>query len=621
MKIKKYPDANNFKLFQKLRSKVILFIFGLIFGIFTFWLFTTFIETLDHPLLHSKINNYMQTANQQWKENRSILDNLEALQFDPKLGLYSKIESEKLEDLEQVKKKISQSIDYNGLLLNELKIYPSLSKIKNELLLQNYQLKIAYALNNVLLFRKEHRFEVALAEINNVFPLIKMYTEHYKKTPYPTGKSPTSFLTLAHYQKAKIHRMIAGLDLKNLKIDELKKSEQNYLIATELDPKNSAIHSSLGYLYNDMGKIAEAKTELEKANYLHPNFPDYIHGIAYTYYTIEKTKHENQEKLDQINLTVSNEAFERAIQRFNELGSINSRIYLDHGKLLLLMNNQEQALDAFNKGLSMDPNHSLLLLERGLLFASLGRNEEALNDLKRGKIVTSFDFYANENFANIIKILKKNIPIQYSSESQKENSNILVSQMLNRQKLIKNLGKFNQYSQRTKKHPTCYIAYAWDNKAHEQWVEQFAKDLEYSGCHVLLDRWFTRKGQDTMAFVEKILSKETDYIIVVGSKRFLEKYNLNKDFSKNESFMGQSQKEHVLKIETRLLNHIIGFSQSHSDRVVPILIEGEPEQSLPPLMRIKNISDFAKGDYTTEITELIRDLYRINPRNQILANI
>ena len=49
------------------------------------------------------------------------------------------------------------------------------------------------------------------------------------------------------------------------------------------------------------------------------------------------------------------------------------------------------------------------------------------------------------------------------------------------------LNKFKQYSKNSSKHPTCYIAYAWDVPENEQWVSQFAKDLEASGCHVLLD--------------------------------------------------------------------------------------------------------------------------------------
>lgn len=78
-----------------------------------------------------------------------------------------------------------------------------------------------------------------------------------------------------------------------------------------------------------------------------------------------------------------------------------------------------------------------------------------------------------------------------------------------------------------------------------------------------------------MDFVEKILAEETDFIIVVGTKQYLEKYRY--------TAKTKDQQERVVKIEARLLNLLIGYSQLHSNRVIPILLEGTPESSLPPL--------------------------------------
>ena len=74
------------------------------------------------------------------------------------------------------------------------------------------------------------------------------------------------------------------------------------------------------------------------------------------------------------------------------------------------------------------------------------------------------------------------------------------------------------------KTPVCFISYAWGVKAHEQWVEKFVEDLEHAGLKILLDKWEDRKGHELTAFVEKILDEKTSFIIVVGTKLYLEKF-------------------------------------------------------------------------------------------------
>ena len=109
-----------------------------------------------------------------------------------------------------------------------------------------------------------------------------------------------------------------------------------------------------------MGKVEDAKKEMELAQSLHPESPEYLHGVAYTYYKMEEGKHEKRLVLSQDNLNQSKEIFERAIQLFNKFDKIKSRIYLDYGKLLLLMSDPKLALNSFSEGLKIDPDHSLL---------------------------------------------------------------------------------------------------------------------------------------------------------------------------------------------------------------------------------------------------------------------
>jgi len=141
------------------------------------------------------------------------------------------------------------------------------------------------------------------------------------------------FYCLAFYHKGKIHRMLAGYDVDKLENAHLVACEASYKAALELNPNNPAIHSSLGYLYNDMAKYKEALHHHELANQLHPNYPDYIHGIAYAYFNIEKQNFEEGLPIDKENLIKADEAFERTVQLFTEFQTENSRVFLDWGKL------------------------------------------------------------------------------------------------------------------------------------------------------------------------------------------------------------------------------------------------------------------------------------------------
>jgi hypothetical protein len=83
----------------------------------------------------------------------------------------------------------------------------------------------------------------------------------------------------------------------------------------------------------------------------------------------------------------------------------------------------------------------------------------------------------------------------------------------------------------------------------------------------------------------------------------------------NDISLTSNEREKVLRIETRLLNHLIGFNQAQSNKVVPVLIEGIAENALSPLLRIKNLVDFTLNDYFLEMGELIRDLHEIDHRD------
>ncbi len=158
---------------------------------------------------------------------------------------------------------------------------------------------------------------------------------------------------------------------------------------------------------------------------------------------------------------------------------------------------------------------------------------------------------------------------------------------------------------------TCFISYAWGDRYHEYWVKRFCEMLHKAGIQVLLDRWVVKKGNILNEFVRKI--EEVDWVIVVGTKLYLEKYNKRAANSK--------EKEHVARLEGQLIEHLVRYSTERGNKVIPILLEGTLEESLPFMLRHKISSEFINNDYFEELLKLIHDLYNIDNRDKHFEGI
>lgn len=582
---------------------------------FCFFIFIAIAFSL--PLQAVELNSFeiQKYIDQQWVANRNFLDNLDALKIKPRLNLYSKVDISKIENYIKCDEQLAQFIDFNEKLQQQYSLQFSLpSAIINDLILQNLQLKIARALNANLLYRTKHNFRAALDQIDKSFELIRTFETNFNIMPCKGLKTVEELLCLTYYHKGKTHRMLAGYDLEHLSPHQLFICEESYLEALKYNPLSPAIHSFIGFLYIDMGKFEDALYYHEFANHHEPNNPDFIHGLAYAYFNIEK-EHANAGKaINKENLSKAEEAFVRAIQLFIEFKTLNSRIYLDYGKLMLLMDRPNEALLEFNKGLSLEPNHPLLLMERGMLLGKFGRYAEASIDLKNGCIATRADNLMHKKYAQAIDKIQNLTSSSTSSNTKQEltNNNRLCLQQIYKRDLFEDtLLKCSDHIKKVKKSdkkPTCFISYAWNILEHEQWVEQFSEDLEKAGFNVILDRWFTRKGHEIWPYIEKMLDEDTDYVIVIGTKLYMEKYQYRS--------LKECENEHVVRIEARLINYLMGFNQIKSNKVIPVLIEGTSHESLPPFLHCKSICDFTREDYPTLMFELIRDLHQIDQRDQ-----
>jgi WD40 repeat protein/GTPase SAR1 family protein len=159
--------------------------------------------------------------------------------------------------------------------------------------------------------------------------------------------------------------------------------------------------------------------------------------------------------------------------------------------------------------------------------------------------------------------------------------------------------RFGEWGE-TVRRPSCFISYSWDLQTTKDWVQQrFAVDLKKAGIEVLLDIWNTSGYGDTPArFAEKHLPP-SERILVIGTPDYKRKYS-------NEG----SPNGCYLAAEADLINERLVGSETNRRTVVPILLAGTPDESLPPYIATKWRADFRhEGNYVREILKLILALY------------
>lgn len=149
--------------------------------------------------------------------------------------------------------------------------------------------------------------------------------------------------------------------------------------------------------------------------------------------------------------------------------------------------------------------------------------------------------------------------------------------------------------------PRCFVSYAWGIRAHEQWVEKkLATDLRKAGISVVLDRWDNAEiGANIARFVSLI--PQCDATVVVGTPLYKDKYQ-------NEL----TEKGSVVAAEMDLINSRLTATESEKRAVLPCLLEGDEEESLPPLMHGRVYADFRHDNaYFSTMFDLLLTLYGV----------
>ncbi len=166
-------------------------------------------------------------------------------------------------------------------------------------------------------------------------------------------------------------------------------------------------------------------------------------------------------------------------------------------------------------------------------------------------------------------------------------------------------------SEQGMKPPQCFISYAWGVSEHERWVEKrLATDLQKAGIDVVLDRWHSAQiGASVARFIERI--EQSNRIVVVGTPLYRRKYE-NKDNCTG----------YVVAAEVDLIaNRLLG-TEIQKRSVLPLLLEGQKTNSLPPLLHGRVFADFRdEAKYFITAFDLIRSLYDLPPNHPAVADL
>lgn len=152
-----------------------------------------------------------------------------------------------------------------------------------------------------------------------------------------------------------------------------------------------------------------------------------------------------------------------------------------------------------------------------------------------------------------------------------------------------------------KKNPVVFLSYARTNSEHVENIVDFASKLRSHGIDARMDEWDLKAGNDLYYFMENNIKRESDKVLLILNKEFVEKANDRK------SGVGT---------ETQLLSKEV-YDDVEQERIIPIVWEcdekGDPY--LPTFLETRFYIDLSSDEKFGENYEkLLRILYN-KPKN------
>ena len=144
--------------------------------------------------------------------------------------------------------------------------------------------------------------------------------------------------------------------------------------------------------------------------------------------------------------------------------------------------------------------------------------------------------------------------------------------------------------------PKVFISYSWTNQEHVDNVENLAKRLMSDGIYVYLDLWDAPEGIDLNHFMEKVKSKEIDFVLIICDQEYARKAD---------------QREGGVGTETQIISKEV-YDDVEQTRVIPIVWEKDDEGKpyLPTYLATRKYIDLSK-EYSEGYEKLIRIVHKL----------
>lgn len=145
--------------------------------------------------------------------------------------------------------------------------------------------------------------------------------------------------------------------------------------------------------------------------------------------------------------------------------------------------------------------------------------------------------------------------------------------------------------------PKVFISYSWSTPTHERWVLDLAEELMASGINVILDKWDLKPGQDSIVFMEQMVTDPSiDKVLIISDKIYSEKSD------------GRSG---GVGTETQIISKKI-YDQVDQERFIAVIAEKNPDgKAYTPLFYHSRLYiDLSESDrYAEGFDSLIRCIH------------
>ncbi len=154
--------------------------------------------------------------------------------------------------------------------------------------------------------------------------------------------------------------------------------------------------------------------------------------------------------------------------------------------------------------------------------------------------------------------------------------------------------------------PRCFISYAWGVPEQEHLIHSLASHLKDAGINVYLDIWHNTAGTSIVRFAERILDDKTDFVVLSGSHKLMEKYN--------------GEKDSVVMLELDMIAQRATTSKKNT--ILPILLEASHKEVLPKfLWNTVSVGFQNREAYPLNCFNLLGRLYKLGTDDPFLQKV